>query len=79
MPNHWSRYWPTKPVAAERQQQRDAADHRRQHQRQRHQRAQQPQAGEPARASTQASGTPSTQRDRGREGRGPQRQPQRLA
>ena len=46
MPNHWSRYWPTNAVAAERQQQRDAADHRRQHQRQRDQRAHQPQPGE---------------------------------
>ena len=45
-PNQESRYLPTKPVTAKREQQRDPADHRRQHQRQRHQRAQQPLAGE---------------------------------
>ena len=35
MPNVESSHCPTQAAAAERQQQRDAADHRRQHQRQR--------------------------------------------
>ena len=46
MPNHWSRYWPTQAAAAERVEQRDAGDDRRQHHRQRAQRPHEPAAGE---------------------------------